>query len=287
MNRRRELGKAANRTRMTTAVRTIILLTVLLALARFALKAALSRDYLSPVIALSVPRPLTQAWTWQLVTSLFLHSNLLTMVANVLLLLALGTPLAAAWGSMRFAIFYVACGIFGSLVSSLTGLAATYAFPTVAPPLVGGATACILGLAAAFAITYAHDYFAVLYFLELRGRAVAALAALAAVLALGLGVLVSGGGAATALAHAGQLSGLGCGFLIMWLEPLAGRYVAAARAHCAESRKTREAAMRERVDALLEKVSRVGMDHLSRRERSFLRSASRLYRRRTRVRVSR
>jgi len=75
-----------------------------------------------------------------LVTSLFLHGNLLHLAGNLLFLVVFGDTIEQRLGSLRFVLFYLAGGVAANLV---------YALLTGAPriPLVGasGAISAVLG----------------------------------------------------------------------------------------------------------------------------------------------
>jgi membrane associated rhomboid family serine protease len=75
-----------------------------------------------------------------LLTSLFLHGGLLHIAGNMLYLFIFGPAVEAAFGHLRYAIFYLAAGI-------AAGLAMVWMSPAMAIPTVGasGAIAAVLG----------------------------------------------------------------------------------------------------------------------------------------------
>lgn len=81
-----------------------------------------------------------------LVTSLFLHANLLHLGLNMLFLLITGDGCERAMGSFRFLVFYLACGV-------LSGLFHTYLNSISSIPTIG-ASGAIFGVLAAFAILF-------------------------------------------------------------------------------------------------------------------------------------
>lgn len=56
---------------------------------------------------------------WRLVTAMFLHAGLLHFVFNTFLLIQLGPLVEEAYGTARFWIVYLSCGVAGSLTSQL------------------------------------------------------------------------------------------------------------------------------------------------------------------------
>lgn len=87
-----------------------------------------------PNDALAIPESVT------LLTYMFLHGDPLHLVGNMLFLWVFGDNVEDAMGHVRFAIFYLLCGIAG-------GLAHAYAVPASSLPLVGasGAVAGVIG----------------------------------------------------------------------------------------------------------------------------------------------
>jgi len=81
-----------------------------------------------------------------LVTSLFLHANLLHLGMNMLFLLITGDGCERAMGSSRFLVFYLACGVLSGLFHAY--LNSTSSIPTI------GASGAIFGVLAAFAILF-------------------------------------------------------------------------------------------------------------------------------------
>jgi membrane associated rhomboid family serine protease len=87
-----------------------------------------------PNDALAIPEGVT------LLTYMFLHGDPLHLVGNMLFLWVFGDNVEDALGHLKFAIFYLLCGVAG-------GLAHAYAVPASNLPLVGasGAVAGVIG----------------------------------------------------------------------------------------------------------------------------------------------
>ncbi|MBI4534824.1 MAG: rhomboid family intramembrane serine protease, partial [Ignavibacteriae bacterium] len=86
----------------------------------------------------------TNFWPWQLVTYMFMHGGLGHLFFNMLALWMFGMELENTWGSKRFLIYYLVCGL-GAGISNL------FVAPLVGPgaPTVG-ASGAVFGVLIAF-----------------------------------------------------------------------------------------------------------------------------------------
>ncbi len=96
---------------------------------------------LAPGIAL-VPAP------WTLLTAMFLHGSVLHLLGNMLFLWVFGDNVEDAMGSVRYTLFYLLCGIAGTLVYCAV-------VPNSDSPLIG-ASAAISGVVMAYLMLYPH-----------------------------------------------------------------------------------------------------------------------------------
>jgi membrane associated rhomboid family serine protease len=87
---------------------------------------------------------------WTLITSMFVHADLLHLIFNMLFLIAIGFPLESRIGRGRFAVIYIIGGIAGTLVFSLTEIF------TFGVRLVG-ASGAISALMGAMLMLYPHE----------------------------------------------------------------------------------------------------------------------------------
>jgi len=89
-------------------------------------------------------------WLWQLLTANFVHAGVVHLAVNLFFVVWLGPRLEAALGSLRFALFYLAAGVFA------------YAFYDVAAAALGdarttgGASASVLALLTLHALRFPH-----------------------------------------------------------------------------------------------------------------------------------
>lgn len=77
-----------------------------------------------------------------LVTYMFLHADIFHLLGNMIFLFVFGDDVEEAMGSLRFIVFYFACGIVGALVFAASG-------PQSTLPLIG-ASGAVSGVIAAY-----------------------------------------------------------------------------------------------------------------------------------------
>jgi membrane associated rhomboid family serine protease len=101
-----------------------------------------SRDAVQ-ALQFSPPAAFTRPWTF--LTYMFVHANLLHLLANMLMLFVFGTAVESRMGSRNFLTYYLFCGIGAAVFSLLlAGVLPVGAFV--------GASGAVLGVAVAFAI---------------------------------------------------------------------------------------------------------------------------------------
>ena len=83
-----------------------------------------------------------------LVTGMFLHGSWGHLAGNMIFLWVFGDNVEDCLGSLRYALFYLACGVAGAL-------AYAFALPSSEAPLIG-ASAAISGVVAAYLMLYPH-----------------------------------------------------------------------------------------------------------------------------------
>lgn len=89
---------------------------------------------------------------WQLITYMFVHANFDHIFFNMFALWMFGYVLENYWGTLRFVIYYMLCGIGAGITCLLIGL------PTV------GASGAVYGILLAFGMMFPNEYI-YLYFL--------------------------------------------------------------------------------------------------------------------------
>jgi membrane associated rhomboid family serine protease len=102
---------------------------------------------------------------WQLFTYMFLHGGFMHILFNMIALLIFGPALEMTWGSKKFVIYYMLCGLGG-------GLAHVLISPMIAggaAPLVG-ASGAIFGLLAAFGLMFPNQILLLNFFIPMKAK---------------------------------------------------------------------------------------------------------------------
>ncbi len=198
---------------------------------------------------------------WRLISYQFLHGNGLHIFGNMLGLYFLGPTLEKHWGSRRFLIFYLSCGVVGVLFYTvLVGLHVMEAGPMV------GASGSILGMLAACAILFPHFVvFIVIFPVPIRVAAVGLM--MLYMVNVFLGGWNSGGDAA-------HLGGMAAGAAYVFLAPRLGRFKLKARAGSWDKKIEDERKLQIEVDRILAKVHSSGLHSLTSKERRILKKAT-------------
>jgi len=103
---------------------------------------------------------------WRLVTPMFVHVEVIHLMMNMFSLLILGPFVEKLYGSAKFVVFWVACGIAGSIATYLTlrpslgeGYFGSFIFRSSDGPAAGasGALFGLVGVLFVFGIKYRHE----------------------------------------------------------------------------------------------------------------------------------
>jgi membrane associated rhomboid family serine protease len=235
---------------------------------------------------------------WQYATYMFLHGSFAHIFFNMLGLWMFGMELEQLWGSRRFLAYYLLCGLGAGIIHSLIMLWAG----DLAPAL--GASGAIYGVLVAFAVLFPDR---IIYYLFLPVRAKYMVMIFIAL------DLYNGVGGRDGVAHFAHLGGALVGFLLLQfggkltlgrifdripgfrphnapqMEAFRPQYVPRPKVIDVEYRDlSSERAPRrspapqmsfgadqERIDAILDKISRSGYQNLTEEEKTILMEASR------------
>jgi membrane associated rhomboid family serine protease len=220
---------------------------------------------------------------WTLLTYLVVYPGLMSVGANLLLLMLFGPPVEQRLGGRAFFFYYLLCGV----GTALFGLGLTSLLPV--PPLVGSGGA-VLGIALGFAVLWPEAYLN-LEPLSIRPRVRLLVATLAGVVMF-LSFLLPDGNALLA-----QLGGFVVGYLFFRFKMVRVRRVEPPRTpvlarpvrtavsvpHSGSAEPLRSArpqeSPRERytaeeLDRVLDKISASGIESLTPEERRFLQQIS-------------
>lgn len=217
--------------------------------------------YLGLVPALAVGK----LWLWQFVTYMFLHGGFFHIFFNMLVLWMFGTEIENYWGSSEFLRYYFVTGIGAGITNCVFALHSS--IPTI------GASGAIFGLLLAYGLAYPDRYIYLYFLIPIKAKYL--------VLILGaIELLAVANPQGDGVARFAHLGGLLFGYIYLKKE----RLVYEARRALARGTQKRtfkvlrfrdeeEAKEREKVDMILDKINKEGIDSLTNEERDFLRKA--------------
>jgi membrane associated rhomboid family serine protease len=148
---------------------------------------------------------------WQLITYQFMHGGIWHIFFNMLALWMFGIELEQSWGSKKFLIFYLLCGI----GAGITQLFISPLFSSPAPTI--GASGAIYGILLAFGLTFPdRPIFMFPFFIPIPAKYFVLIFA-------GIS-LIMGFSANDGVAHFAHLGGAATGFLLLKFGDKAGIY---------------------------------------------------------------
>jgi membrane associated rhomboid family serine protease len=223
---------------------------------------ALGPDRFTTLFWLYQPLAIGKLWLWQFVTYMFLHSvsDPWHIIFNMLVLWMFGSEVEKAMGTRKFLTMYFTAGIFAGIFGCLF---------TPNNPILG-ASGAIFAVEIAFAMFYPN---ATIIFFVFPIKAKYLVTIFAGITVFNC-LMPTGGN----VAHFAHLGGLLYGFLFIRYEPRFTNFIISWQNQQKENEYRKEEEVRKVVDALLDKVNRTGMKSLTRRERSYLKNASKRYR---------
>jgi membrane associated rhomboid family serine protease len=222
---------------------------------------------------------------WGPFTYMFLHGDLIHLAVNMLVLFFFGPPLEARWGERELIRFYVVCG--------LGGVALSFFFQ---PAWVVGASAAMYGIMLAFAMNWPNVPIYIWGIFPVQAKYLVGFLAVVALLS------ATGGAGGSNVAHFAHLGGLVTGYLYLkadWRtsDRLKNLQRAATRrrrlaivpgdengeeerpgALAGGKRLREDAALYDKVDAVLDKISAEGMGALTPEELRLLDEVSKRHR---------
>lgn len=221
---------------------------------------------------------------WRFATYMFLHADFWHIGLNMFILWMFGSQLEAFWGRRTFLVYYFVCGV---------GAAAFYGafklFGIESSSIMLGASGAVFGLLLAYGLTFPDNIIFVFMILPMKAKY--------AVLVFGFIELLSMG-RNTGVAHLAHLGGMVAGFLFLRLTApglaRGGGLDAVGRAWRRFRARSRMRVVRpdekprgnggtdeppsreqQRIDAILDKISREGLQSLTDEEQEILRRAGR------------
>ena len=222
---------------------------------------------------------------WGALTYMFLHGDLGHLVMNMLVLFFFGPPLEVRWGEREFLRYYFVCG--------LGGVALSYVF---LPASIVGASAATCGVMLAFAMNWPNIPIYIFGIFPIMAKYLVGFMALSTLLSA-VGSTQGGSN----IAHFAHLGGLAAGFLYLKGDWRTGKALAGLQRATRKKRRLaivpreemeeehsdqggerksvrEDAALYDKVDAVLDKISAQGMSSLSTAELKLLDDVSKKHR---------
>lgn len=143
-------------------------------------------------------------YPWQIFTYMFIHGGFMHLLLNMFILWMFGMELENIWGSKKFLLYYLMCGIGAGMANQFIAPFFTSVGPTV------GASGAIYGILAAFAYLFPNRLIYIYFLLPIKAKYV-----IMFYMALDLMNIISR--ADTNIAHVAHLGGavIGLIYLIM------------------------------------------------------------------------
>jgi len=231
---------------------------------------------------------------WQLFTYMFMHNGLIHIFFNMLMLWMFGMELENTWGSRRFLTYYIVCGIGAGVANLIFAPMFSVAAPTV------GASGAVFGLLIAFGMLFPdRPVFMFPIFFPIKAKFLIAILIFIEILAVT-------GSESDTIAHFAHLGGAAVGYIMILidkrrypLQKLIERIRHRPRMHVyspgsdfnsdasvkdaeysdihAEKKSTLKDEGRitqERIDQILDKISKGGYQNLTEDEKRILFDAS-------------
>ena len=239
--------------------------------------------------AFNTPLAVNQLQIWRFVTYMFLHGGVSHILFNMLGLWMFGTQIEALWGQRTFTLYYFVCGIGGSVLYGLFALVGIGGGPML------GASGAIMGLLLAYGMTYPDNLIYIMGILPIKAKYMVILYGMMDLLSI-----PKNDGVAN-LAH---LGGLLAGFIFIqitipglsgqmfkgnslgswWRRTQTKRRMKVVRPEKTTSSEPKNTGFhsgtstnpdQQRIDKILDKISREGLQSLSDEEQDLLRRAGR------------
>lgn len=209
------------------------------------------------------PDAIGHFWLWQFFTYMFLHSttNAWHLIFNMLVLWMFGSEVERVLGTRRFLTLYFTAGIFAGICCCIF---------TPWTPIVG-ASGAILAIEIAFAMYFPNTTI-IFYFFPMKAKYLV-------MILTGITIFNCIAPKTDNVAHYAHLGGLIYGFLFVRYSNRVSEYLKKLQIYQHEKELMKDHELRAKVDVILEKVNREGMQNLTWREKSFLKTASKRYKR--------
>ena len=205
---------------------------------------------------------LKKFFIWQFFTYMFLHSGVLHIFFNMLVLWMFGCEVERAWGSKEFLKYYFICGVGAGFFQLI-----------FRPAVVIGASGAVYGVLIAFVLLYPNRKIMFFpFFISLRAKYWAMIFAAISVLMVVWGH--------DRIAHFAHLGGMVIGFAYikfgwkLFLSDFIYRKKAELKHKNISRKRANILRLRKEVDVILDKINEIGYENLSHRDKQILKEAS-------------
>ncbi len=224
---------------------------------------------------------------WQLFTYMFMHGGFMHLLFNMFALWMFGMELENNWGSKRFLIYYLLCGIGAGISNLFIGPLFGQGGPTV------GASGAVYGILLAYGMIFPNRSIYLYFFIPIKAK-------FFVLLFMGLELFAGITGTQDGIAHFAHLGGAAVGFILLmmdrrregienWWHHFRNLYVKSDKYSVPANKKSGQMSdarffdidqekekkeLQERVDEILDKVSREGYQNLTEEEKRILFEAS-------------
>jgi membrane associated rhomboid family serine protease len=209
-----------------------------------------------------VPRLVMQRfYIWQFFTYMFLHGGFWHLFLNMFILWMFGSEIERYWGSRQFLKYYFITGVGAGVLSWLTAIHSPY--PTI------GASGAIYGILVAYGMMFPNRPVYVYFLLPVKAKYFVIFLAI-------MELMASRGQASSGIAHFAHLGGMLFGYLYLKRERffyLAGDVLRGRKSKRQAGEKWQQEQdrdMEKKVDEILQKISREGMNSLTPEEKDLL-----------------
>jgi membrane associated rhomboid family serine protease len=200
---------------------------------------------------------------WRFITYAFLHAAPFHLLINLLIFWMFSREVEMRLGGLQFMVFFIFCALGGAFLTCY--VPSWFASRTV------GASGAILGILAAWLVFWPNRTVLLMFLFPIKVKWLVLIVA-----ALDMaGAIRPGFGDATA--HLAHLGGFGFGFLFLLLVPALDRLGYKLEARRGMKEAAAELEIREKVDMLLDKINREGINSLTESERKFLTDSSKRF----------
>jgi len=207
-----------------------------------------------------------RGFIWQPVTYMFLHGGIFHLLLNMFVLWLFGTTLELTWGSRRFLKFYFICGIGAGLLNAVLT-------PGSPVPIIGSSGA-IYGLLMAFGILFPEQFIYIWGIFPVKAK----------YFVIGLGLiefLTAMSVTQSRVAHFAHLGGMLFGLVYMKWDDWRGSFYGwqndqRRKRHLKVvwDRDREKEKLQKKIDRLLDKAGRSGIDSLTAEEHAHFRKLS-------------